>query len=349
MSQPIRVVYYVNQFFGGIGGEEKAGVPVEVREGAVGPARPFQQLLGDRGTVVATIIGGDNYMSENTEDAVAAVRQAFTDTRPDVVVAGPAFEAGRYGLACGQVCKAAEEMGVPAVTAMHPENPGVLSFRRDTVIIPTGSGPTEMKQHQSAMLSIAVKLAEGQELGTPAEDGYIPRGIRKHVLLDKPGYQRAVDMLVAKLKGEPFVSEVPFQPPDLVEPATAIADLGKATVALVSTGGLIPKGNPDRQTSANPERYFTYSVDGLDALTGDDWEAFHAGYFNQISSDNPNYVLPLSFMRRLESEGVVGGVHSQIFALPGVSTPVDKSRRLGEDIAREMARGNVDGCILVAT
>ena len=30
---PVRVVHYLNQFFGGIGGEEKADVPVEVRLG----------------------------------------------------------------------------------------------------------------------------------------------------------------------------------------------------------------------------------------------------------------------------------------------------------------------------
>ncbi len=39
MAQPIRVVHYVNQFFGGIGGEERARTPLEVREGPLGPGR----------------------------------------------------------------------------------------------------------------------------------------------------------------------------------------------------------------------------------------------------------------------------------------------------------------------
>ena len=34
----MRVVHYLNQFFGGIGAEEHAGVGLEVRDGAVGPA-----------------------------------------------------------------------------------------------------------------------------------------------------------------------------------------------------------------------------------------------------------------------------------------------------------------------
>ena len=55
MASDIRVVHYLNQFFGGIGGEEHANSPVEVREGAVGPGRALQQFLGTNATVVATI------------------------------------------------------------------------------------------------------------------------------------------------------------------------------------------------------------------------------------------------------------------------------------------------------
>ncbi len=43
----MRVVHYINQFFGGIGGEEAAGSPLEERSGSVGPGRLLEQLLGD--------------------------------------------------------------------------------------------------------------------------------------------------------------------------------------------------------------------------------------------------------------------------------------------------------------
>ena len=40
-------------------------------------------------------------------------------------MAGPAFNAGRYGLACAAVCAGARRtLGVPALTAMFAENPG---------------------------------------------------------------------------------------------------------------------------------------------------------------------------------------------------------------------------------
>ena len=38
MTEPIRVLHFINQFFGGIGGEEHANIGVEVCEEAVGPA-----------------------------------------------------------------------------------------------------------------------------------------------------------------------------------------------------------------------------------------------------------------------------------------------------------------------
>ena len=39
----IRVVQYINQFFAQIGGEEKADIPAELREGPVGPGLALNQ------------------------------------------------------------------------------------------------------------------------------------------------------------------------------------------------------------------------------------------------------------------------------------------------------------------
>jgi glycine reductase len=65
----LRIVCFVNQFFGQLGGEDKAGVGPQAVEGAVGAARAVQQALGDAGAVVATVICGDNYAAEQPERA----------------------------------------------------------------------------------------------------------------------------------------------------------------------------------------------------------------------------------------------------------------------------------------
>ena len=64
MSSPLRVVHYINQFFAGVGGEEQAGVGVSVRDGAVGPGRALDKALGGAATVAATIVCGDNFVSD---------------------------------------------------------------------------------------------------------------------------------------------------------------------------------------------------------------------------------------------------------------------------------------------
>jgi glycine reductase len=299
--------------------------------------------------VVATLICGDNFLADARDKALATIIPLLQDLKPDVVIAGPAFESGRYGLACTEVCKAAQASGAAAVTGMHPDNPGVESGRPDILIIPTGASPVEMQAALAAMARLAVKLARKQPLGPAEVEGFLPRGVRSMYTREAPGYRRALDMLKAKLSSQPFTTEVPILIPERVSPALPIADLSKATIALVTTGGLVRKGNPDKQVSANATRYFRHDVSELEGLSGKDWEAYHAGYFNHIVNTNPNYILPLSFMRDLERKGEIGGIYPYIYALPGVSTPVAQARRMGSDVARELLEARVAGCLLVAT
>ena len=349
MSAPLRVAHYVNQFFAGIGGEERAQVGVSVREGPVGPGRALETLLGEAAQVVGTVICGDNFISENQEAAVGAVTARLRELAPDVVVAGPAFGSGRYGLACCLVCRAAREMGLPALTAMHPENPGTLSYRREVVIVPTGESSTSMRPALEVLARLALKLGRGEPLGPSEIEGYLSQGIRRVWDRGRPGWARAVDMLLAKLHGRPFVTEVPFRAPERVEPAAPIADLSRARIGMVTTGGLVRKGNPDQQVAANAVRYHRHSVAELESLSPTEWEAYHAGYFNHIVNANPSYILPLSFLRDLARQGRIGKVHEWIYALPGVSTPVAVARGLGKSIAEDLKAGGVEGVLLVAT
>ncbi len=81
--QTLRVVCYLNQFFGQLGGEDKAGVGPQVMPGAVGSARAVQQALGDLGTVVATVLCGDNYVAEQPDTALAELMQLVSAQHPN--------------------------------------------------------------------------------------------------------------------------------------------------------------------------------------------------------------------------------------------------------------------------
>ncbi|HXT53423.1 MAG TPA: glycine/betaine/sarcosine/D-proline family reductase selenoprotein B, partial [Candidatus Eisenbacteria bacterium] len=70
MTNKIHVVHYLNQFFAQIGGEDKADVGPEIRDGLVGPGRALQQALGESGEIVATAFCGDNYFAEHQEHTI---------------------------------------------------------------------------------------------------------------------------------------------------------------------------------------------------------------------------------------------------------------------------------------
>ena len=81
----------------------------------------------------------------------------------EMVVAGPAFTSGRYGLACARVAAAASEAGLPALAAMHPDNPG-LGEAAGTAVVESGETARQMKDSLERFAAAALKIAAGEEL-----------------------------------------------------------------------------------------------------------------------------------------------------------------------------------------
>lgn len=264
-----KAILYINQFFGQIGGEEKADHAPEIREGQVGPAMEFAKSLDAE--LTHTIICGDNFMGSNTEEALTIILGMLEDKEFDIFLAGPAFQAGRYGVACGTICKAVKEkFNVPVVTSMNVENPGVEMFKKEMYIMEGGNIAARMRKDVKAMVGLSNKILNGEDIGSAGEEKYFVRGIRHQTWLDdaKPASERMVDMLLKKLNGQPFVSELPIPKLDRVPIAAAIKDLKSAKIALVTTGGIVPVDNPDRIQSASATRWGRYDVDGVEALKG---------------------------------------------------------------------------------
>ncbi len=212
MAEALRVVHYLNQFFGGIGAEEKASLEPQQRAGAVGPGVVLARALGDHGQIVASLICGDNYANEQLNDLLVWAREQLEELKPDVLVAGPAFNAGRYGQACGALCAfVAENLGIPTLTGMYPENPGAEQFARMTYVVQTGNSATGMTQALAKMAELAIRLGRRETIGSARVEGYIPRGARQNVFRDRTGAERALSVLLAKLRHEPFQTELPVQ------------------------------------------------------------------------------------------------------------------------------------------
>ena len=230
MGTQLKVVHYLNQFFGGIGGEDKADTRPLVKTGPVGPGVLLQKALGDRAQIVATVICGDSYFGAHPEDATPEVLKLIAAHNADIVIAGPAFAAGRYGVACGEVCAAVKErLKLPTLTAMYPENPGVDLYRRRTYILPAGNTAKEMAEAMSRLAAFALKLAHREPIGPADVEGYLPTGMRRNEFSAKTGAERMVDMLLDRLNGRPFTSEVQLPQYDQVSPAAPLSGLENAT------------------------------------------------------------------------------------------------------------------------
>jgi len=349
-KKSLRIVHYLNQFFGGVGGEDKAHIEPQVIEGAVGPGMAVQNVLGEQGTVVATVICGDNTFAEKIEETAGEVLELIRPFQPDAVIAGPAFAAGRYGIACGAVCKAVQEQfSIPTATGMNEENPGMDLFREYTYIVKTPKTGIGMVDAVSKMVSIVTRLADGQRVGKPSEEGYFSRGLMTNDLSAQTGAERAVAMLLDKLKGKPFESEISLPQYDRVEPAPKIQDMGSATVALITDGGLVPTGNPDKIESVGATKFGAYSIEGVDGLHPDDYEVYHIGYDPIFVHEDPNRLVPVDVLRDLEKEGAIGKLHNKFYTTAGAVCIVENIRRIGQAIADELKAEGVSCAILTST
>ena len=350
MAESIRVVHYLNQFFGGIGGEDKANTPPEFRDGAVGAGRALQAALGPDGVVECTVICGDNYFVDEQDRATEALSEVLRREKPDLVIAGPAFDAGRYGYACANFSMLARKLGIPAVTGMHRDNPGYTTFARQLVCMPTGTSSNDMQNALGRMVSIGLKLARGEKLGPAATAGYLPTGVRKHTLRSKPAWERAIDMLEARLTGLPWMSEVLAQRYEELQVRPGPRDASQVKLGLVTSGGLVPKHNPDRQVSGHAEKAFQYSINDLRRLSTSEWESVHGGFNTKyLNEKSPNYVLPLPALREFEDSGRIKSLHPTFFSTVGNGTSVTSAKRMGGEISKEFLANGVEAALVVAT
>ena len=343
-----KVVHYINQFYAGIGGEEKADIQPFSEAKVVGPGLAFMNSFGDEAEIIGTVVCGDSFFNENLDSAKKDVLDRIKQFEPDIVIAGPAFNAGRYGIACGEVAQAVmTELGVPAVTGMYEENPGVEMYKRGAYIVPTRNSAAGMRKAVPVIANLALKLLKNEQV-SPEADSYFIR-YRKNFQDEKRGSARAVDMLVRKLKDEAFTTEYPMPEFDSVAPATAISDLSKARIALVTSGGIVPKGNPDRIESSSASKYGTYSIENVNTLSADSYETAHGGYDPVYANQDPNRVLPLDIVREMEKEGVIGSLHDYFYTTVGNGTAVANAKKYAAEIAQKLVADGVDAVILTST
>lgn len=342
-----RVVHYINQFYAGIGGEEKADTKPFKEDGPKGPGVGLNGAIAENAEIVGTVVCGDSYFNENPE-AIDEVIEMIKSFDPELVIAGPAFNAGRYGVAAGAVATAVmERLGIPAVTGMYEENPGVDMYRKVPYIVQTGNSAATMRKALPAMANVVNKIIKGEDLN-PAEDGYYERH-RGNFFAEERGSKRAVDMLIKKLAGEEYATEYPMPDFDNVEPGKPIADLSKAKIAIVTSGGIVPHGNPDHIESSSASKYGRYDITGVDDLKEGEYETAHGGHDPIYANEDADRVIPVDVLREKERNGEIGSLHNFFYSTVGNGTAVASAKAYAADIAKDLQEHDVDAVILTST
>lgn len=339
----VRAVHYLNQFFAGLGGEEAAETPPTKIEGAVGPGRGLQAAL-EGIEIVATLACGDDYFGEHEDVALPRLLELLEAEDPGILISGPAFGSGRYGYACATLAAASP---VPALAAMHEENPGVAAARGRVLIVPTAVNVAGMRDALPRIAALAQTLVSGRELGPPELEGYLPRGFRRNYSAGKTGAERAVDLVLAKLGGEVRTEAEPGF--DRVEPPAPVPDLSSALFALVTEAGCVPQGNPDRLPTIRARGWLRYPLAGEESLASGRYESVHGGFDVTLGNEDPNRLVPLDTVRALESEGRIGRVHDSLYTTTGNGTPVAAATRFGQEIAAELREAGVEAVLLSGT
>lgn len=348
----LKAVHYINQFYAGLGGEALADAGLSVLEEKKGPAIGLEKLWNGEMEVVKIIVCGDNFINneDNFQGILPDIKEIINKVKPDVFIAGPAFNAGRYGVACAKLCDyVRKELGIPSVTAMWHENPAVDMYVKDNYIVSTSETAAGMSKSLPALAKLSLKLAKKEPAGPSRFEGYLRTGHRYNEYHEKTGAERVVDILLSKLNNKPYVTEIPLRGFEAVAPASKVTELKDAVIALITTGGLVPMGNPDKIKQAFAVTYGRYDIEGVDSLNKGVYESIHGGYDTTFATNDPHRLVPLDEMRALEKDGVIGGIYKYFFTTCGVGTNIESSKNMGRRIAADLKNAGVSAAILTST
>jgi len=347
----LKALCYINQYFAGLGGEEMAHEGLHVFDGAKGPGVGLEGLWKGEMKIVKTIAVGDNFI--NTDEDYASIKDEMLaivkEVAPDVIVAGPAFNAGRYGVACGKFCELIRtELGIPTVSSMYHSNPAVPMYVKDLYITDSPETAAGMRHAIKPLAKLALKLAKKEKIGTAQADEYIPTGHRNNELDDKSTAVRVVEMLLKKLKNEPYRTEVPLRKDVKVPPASPIKDPKQMKFGFVTTGGLVPKGNPDKIRQYAATTFGKYEIDPA-TFTAANYESVHGGYDTTLVNQNPQRLVPYKAAMALKEDGVIGDVAQYFLTTCGIGTNVGAAMKLGAEIAAQFRADGVNAVFLTST
>ena len=92
-----------------------------------------------------------------------------------------------------------------------------------------------------------------------------------------------------------------------------------------------------------------YTIEGMDRMSKDDYMTVHGGYDRQFVLEDPNLVIPLDVLRKMEKDGEFGELLPYFSSTTGTGTATNSAARFGDDIGKKFVEEGVDAVILTST
>lgn len=254
-------------------------------------------------------------------------------------------------MSCGEVCKhITENYPVTAITCMNEENPGVDAFAKipNVYVMKGNKSSAKMRKDASTMARIAAKVLAGEEILWADAEGYFPHGIRVDVKCEEAPTDRAIAMMLAKLSGQPYKTEFPIEQADTVTPAKGI-ETSKSKIGIITTGSLVPVGNPDRIPSGTASVWKRYDITEIDAFKKGEYYSVHGGFSTDNVNKDPEVQVPLSAIKAAAEEGKIGILDNYYYVTTGNLTILKEARKMGAEISAQLKEDGVQGVIFVST
>lgn len=108
-------------------------------------------------------------------------------------------------------------------------------------------------------------------------------------------------------------------------------------------------GNPDHIRVSSAESFGAYDITGVDDMLPEEYESIHGGYDRHWASIDPDVIVPLDMMRKMEKEGVFKKLHNIFYTTTGTGTAVSHAERFGQEIGEKLRMAGVSAAILTST
>lgn len=173
----MKVLMIFDQTQAGLGGKESTDLPLGGKMMAIGSCNMFERQVKDAGgKIVGTLYCGNKTFMDNPDLVSKKFAAMAKKIKPDVVICGPCFNYGEYGIMAAHTAQVINEhTDIPSFAIMSQECEKAINDYKNKVHIlkMPKKGGTGLNQALSNMVTFAKMLVEKQDVSAfVKEHGY---------------------------------------------------------------------------------------------------------------------------------------------------------------------------------